>query len=394
MTLLQPSAFLENSAAKVGIFAPPGAGKTLTSILLAIGISKELCNGAAIAFVDPEGAAEFIKPVCDIEQVPLFVVPSRTFVDMRDALTEAEAGGCCAFVVDHYDGIFRELTEAQKTALNLIGRKLPYQHREELVRIWDAWVRQFRASPVHCVFNGRLAWEWGDDEDESGDPVKVKLGTKMRGESDAGYEPNLLIELEAIQDKEKRDRKTRSKQGHITHFARVLKDRRMVLNGRSFSWKDLNGYKADDYKRVWKDFAAHFAMAPGITKGAGQVASGSGRSSNGLFVPVSGESSFAERSRRVTIAIEELQAALNAIWPGQGGEEKKMRAIVLETIFKSRSWTAIEGMTAEAVEAGWAIMRHFESAAQDINVRSEPAVVALIQSCKDLERERVEASVL
>lgn len=161
MSLLLPSILLESSAAKIGIFAPAGAGKTITSTLLAVGISKELCNSAAIVMVDPENAAEFVKPICDAEGVPLFIVPARSFVEMRDALAEAEAAECCAFLVDHYDGIFRELTESQKHVLKLEGRRLPYQHREELIRLWDGWVRQFRNSPIHCIFNGRLAWDWG-----------------------------------------------------------------------------------------------------------------------------------------------------------------------------------------------------------------------------------------
>lgn len=387
--ILRPANIELSLPSRVGLFGPPSSGKTLTSLLIALGISKELNGGAGIALVDSEGIEEFVEPICKAEQVPLFVAPAHTFVEMCEALTEAEQAGLCAFVVDHYDGMFRELTEGQKAKLNLQGRKLPYQHREELVRLWDAWVRQFRASPCHCVFNGRLAWDWGDDEDESGENIKVKLGTKMRGESDAGYEPNLLIELEAIQDLTKRHKKTRSKAGTITHFAHVLKDRRMILNGRSFSWKDLNGYEAGGYKAVWTALAPHFAGSSGSRD---TRAVSVGRSSAELFEPVRGESAFAERERRVAIAIEEIQGALNTIWPSVNGtEDKRLKNIVLESLFKTKSWTKIATFAPEVLESAWKVMQSFESdlASSQISPKDEPQIIALIASCRDLEKDMV-----
>lgn len=392
MSLLIPATGLPTSAGKVAFFGGGGSGKTLTSVLLALGVSIELHHRAPIVFVDPEGVQEFVTPICAAENVPLFVVPSRTFVEMRDALHEAEDAGCCAFVVDHYDGMFAELAQAQKGKLNLQGRQLPFQHREELVRIWEEWVRTFRASRLTTIFNGRIGWTWGDDEDQSGDPIKVKLGTKMRGESDAGYEPNLLIELEAIQDAEKRAKKSRSKQGSIHHHAYVLKDRRLLLNGLHFEWKDLNAYKVGDYAAVWKAFAPHFH--PAGTVGTDPVSQRPSRSSADLFAPVSGESAFSERTRRVTIAIEEINAALHAIWPGQTAPEKRLRDIVRQTVFNTRSQAKIDTLSAETIEWGWTIVKHFESDAAGINVLNEAEVVALIQSCKDLERDAEKAMVL
>lgn len=344
--LLQPAS-LSATALKAAFFGPGGSGKTITAMLLAVGLSKEQHNSAPIAFVDPEGVEEFVAPICAAESVPLVVLRGRTFVEMRDGLTEAEQLGCCAYVVDHYDGIFRELTEAQKTKLNLIGRKLPYAQREELIRIWDSWVRQFRSSPLACIFTGRLAWEWGDSESEDGDVEKVKLGTKMRGDSDAGYEPNLLIEMERT-EKFRRDKVSKARQGEILHVARVLKDRRMVLNGRSFAWKDLNSYQAGDYKRVFDALRPHFDT-PTVGVVAGSAVSS--RTSADLFMGPQGESAFAERSRRVTIAIEEFTASLNILWPGQAENMKACRLAALETLFETRSWSALERMTPDSIEA-------------------------------------------
>src|SRR5689334_16945964 len=101
MSLLIRASDLPAAAPKIGLFGGGGAGKTLTSILLGIGIQKLQGKGAPLALVDPEAISDFVRRVCDIEGVPLLVLPSRSFVDMRAGLTEAEAAGCCAFVVDH-----------------------------------------------------------------------------------------------------------------------------------------------------------------------------------------------------------------------------------------------------------------------------------------------------
>lgn len=354
--LLHPAS-LNSTALKAAFFGPGGSGKTLTAMLLAVGLSKEQHNSAPIAFVDPEGVEEFVAPVCAAEGVPLVVLRGRTFVEMRDGLTEAEQIGCCAYVVDHYDGIFRELTEAQKVRLNLIGRKLPYQHREELIRVWDGWVRQFRTSPLACIFTGRLAWEWGDSETDDGEVEKVKLGTKMRGDSDAGYEPNLLIEMERV-EKFKRERVSKKKQGEIEHVARILKDRRMVLNGRSFSWKDLNAYQAGDYQAVYKALAPHFA-GPG-ERATPVLGDAPPRTSGDLFLPVSGESAYGERQRRITIALEEVKASLDLMWPGQTDNMKACRTAAIEALFGTRSMSAVEHLTPEAVEYGVRILKACE----------------------------------
>lgn len=391
--LLHPAS-LSSTALKAAFFGSGGSGKTITAMLLAVGLSKEQHQSAPIAFVDPEGVEEFVAPICAAESVPLVVLRGRTFVEMCEGLHEAEQIGCCAYVVDHYDGIFRELTEAQKVKLDFVGRKLPYQHREELIRQWDLWVRQFRASPLACIFTGRLAWEWGDSETEDGETEKVKLGTKMRGDSDAGYEPNLLIEMERI-DKFTRHRVSKRKQGEIEHVARVMKDRRMILNGRSFAWKDLNGYQAEDYQAVYKAFAPHLGSVSILPRERRDTLPTEGPSSGGLFTPVSGESAYAERLRRVTVACEEFQSTLQVLWPGSTAQAKACHAAAIEAIYATRSWSAVESKTAEAVEAGAATLRACEAAlpreADGVAPSSRAETLAWIAA---VQTEQKEATVL
>lgn len=392
--LLREASALDPSSVKAGFFGETASGKTLTSGLLALGLSLKLHNGAPVCISDAENAARFLAPIYALEGVRLLTVPSHTFIDMRDGLTEAEHAGCCVYLVDNYSLAHKELVESAKIAWNVVGRQMPYPLREELDRHWGDWVRQFKDSPLHVLLNGRLGFTWEEVADDAGDPRFVKLETKMRGERDMGYEPDLLVEMDALRDSLVRDKRTKTKQGQIKHAAVVLKDRWRELNGKTFVWKDLNSYAKGHYEIVCRDFWPHVLAQ---TRGSdARVVRGESvaRSSGSLFTKPSSESQFARDTQRRTIAIEEIQAALTAIWPGSTQEEKRLKHVVMQTVFKSRSWEAVGSMTPEALETAWLVMRHFEAAALDINVRDEAAVVDLIQSCKDLEAARTEASVL
>jgi hypothetical protein len=162
----------------------------------------------------------------------------------------------------------------------------------------------------------------------------------MKSESEAGYEPSLLIEMEGIQAKA-RQKKTRAKQGSIMHHAYVLKDRWRTLNGRTFTFKDMNDYKAGDYLKVFKAFEPHFDKLA-IGKGE-QRAVDPTRTSAALF-DGNGDSAYQQRARRVQIVLEEIQGTLVKLWPGQDAKSKALKALAIETLFDTRSWTQVESI--------------------------------------------------
>lgn len=389
MSLLQP-ACVDQSAAKIGLYGPQGAGKTLTSILLAIGVSKHLHNHAPIAMLDTDHGANFIEGICRAEGVPLLVSSSRSFVDMRSALTEAEQAEACVYLVDSYSVPYRELVDALRVKLGFVGRNIPFQHREEIKAVWDAWVSQMLAAPLHCILAGRLAFTWDEAEDEAGDPRLVKLGTRMRGEGDAGYEPNLLIELEAIQDIAARAKRTRAKTGSFVHYAHVVKDRWMTLNGRTFAFKDLNSYKPGDYLKVWESFKPHFDKLAPVNSSFVTILDRAQRSSADLFEKPNGESAWQDRARRVTVACEELGATLEILWPGQAAAAKLCKTAAIEALFGTRSWAAVEHLTAEAVESGSQTLRTCERVLVDGHEAiptDRAAVIAFILAVREQMRE-------
>lgn len=390
--MLLKKATVEQASAKVGIFAPQGAGKTTTSILIAIGLSKTYHDGAPIAFMDTENGSDYVVPICDVENIQMMNFKSRAFKDMKAGLKEAEQSGCCVYIVDSYTHPWKELVDSFKAKSN--RKKLEFHHMDALKTLWQSWTDSMLNAPLHIILAGRLGYVWdrAEDEDDGTKGELIRLGTKMKSESEAGYEPSLLIEMEGLQPDAARAKRSRAKQGTIVHHAYVLKDRWRILNGRTFTFKDMNEYKVGGYKPVFEAFRPHFdKLAIGTT----QKAVDGSRSSESLF-DAQGDSAHAHRIRRVTITVEEIQGTLVKLWPRQDAESKALKQLAIETLFQTRSWTAVESKSLEALEAGLDALKMFEEKVEDgqSNAIIEQAeCLALLCSCaQQIAKQAQEAS--
>lgn len=374
MSLLQ-KAKVEQSAAKVGIFGRQGSGKTTTSALIAIGLSKAYHKNAPVAFLDTENGSDYLVPIFEAEGVELLVIKSRAFTDMKAALKEAEKSGCCAYLVDSYTHPWQELTAAFKAKSK--RKKLEFHHMDALKSMWGEWTLQMLNSPLHCLLSGRLGFEWGEEETDEGRNL-IKLGTKMKSESEAGYEPSLLIEMEGVQDADTRLKQTRTKKGSIVHHCYVLKDRWRALNGRTFTFKDINAYKAGDYRKVFDSFLPHWSK---LVIGGVQRAADGARTSAAEFSD-GGESVGVQMGRRREIAAEEIEGTLTALWPGQDAISKAIKRQVLYDIFNTYSWTAITSQPVELLENTAFLLREFKIAAQHDLPSDVDSAVGLLQICR------------
>lgn len=373
-TSILRNAIVEQSAAKIGIFGPGGSGKSLTATLIALALSKTYHNGAPVVLQDTEGASDWLIPVYQAEGVELHRIKSKSFVDMRQALREGEQMGACAFIGDSYSHPWQELQGALKKRLNV--KKLEVHHMQELQDLWQEWVEQFLNSPLHCILAGRLAYEWENDIDsETGKMGFHKAGTKMRSERDAGYEPHLLLEMDAVL--------RQPESGHFLHRIHVLKDRSRILNGHTFEFGDINDYRPRGWQSVLDALQPHFAnMNIG---GSGNHAINSARSSAELFDD-RGQSGFQQRARQVQIALEEIEGTLVTLWPGQDAKSKELKRVTVETLFHTRSWTAVESKPLDALEFGLATLRIFELKTKDGTneaVIEKNAAVTLLERCKE-----------
>jgi len=384
MSIFKPVA-IEQTAAKVGIFGSQGSGKTTTSALMLIGLSLTFHKGAPVFMLDTENGSDYLEPLFKLEGVPLLVGKSRAFKDMRAGLGEAEHAEACGYLVDSYSHPWTELTDTFKEKSR--RKKLEFHHMAELKGLWQQWTTQMLNSPLHCVLSGRLGYVWDREEDdadgEKGD--LIKLGTKMKTESEAGYEPSLLIEMEGIQSDAGRVKKTKAKKGTIAHHAYVLKDRWRTLNGRTFMWPDMNTYKKGDWKKVFEVFAPHFKQLA-IGQATTQRAMDPSRTSRALFD--GGEA--AEFGRQRDIALEEIQESVAACFPGQTREEKLLRQTILEALVGTLSWTKVTTMPLAELQLASATVQEFRRQASESRDRAtNPAgVLDLLKVSSELVNAR------
>lgn len=391
---LLTKAVVEQSHAKIAGFGPGGSGKSLTLTLIAIALSKTYHGGAPIALLDTEKASDWLVDIYATEKVDLLRVKSKSFVHMKDAHKEAIAAGCCAFLADSYSHPWAELQSTLKKRLKV--QKLEFHHMQELQDLWSEWVDDFLYSPIHCLFAGRLAYEWENEVDvDTGKMGFHKAGTKLRSEKDAGYEPHLLFEMQAERvmteeretkgagGRKKRTRVDRKAGGHFIHKLHVLKDRARVLNGKEFTFKDINDYKAGDWKTVFNALKPHFEKI-NIASGV-HAPSDRGHTSEALLSE-RGDPAYAHRIKRLGIVLEEFDGTLRKLWPGETAKEKALRNLVVETVFHTRSWKAVESKSLESLEAGYAVLRLFEHEAthEHPNALTDATeTVGVLKICQD-----------
>ncbi len=270
--------------------------------------------------------------------------------------------GAAALLVDGVDTIHRELTTAQRVAYGLTGERTPRACHDDLAAIWDAWIWAWRASPIDCLATARRGapHEDVDAAPETDGPItSLEMGADVE------------IELRATLNRRAAARPTKSRRGAIVHHAYVVKDRTRTLNGRHFAFKDLNDYKAGDYRAVWKAIGPALAATgrSGVLRGESLA-----RTSRDLF-PAPGEGGFADATHRRAVAIEEIQASLRALWPGETADEKRLRMLVTYTLFQARSWTAIGALPVETLETAWNTLEEFEVSADGVKVTDDADVV-------------------
>jgi hypothetical protein len=283
------------------------------------------------------------------------------------------------------------LNESLKKKLNV--SRLEFRHMDQLKSTWRGWTDAMLNSPLHVIVSGRLGYVWDQEKNENGTKGDlVKLGTKMKSESEAGYEPSLLIEMEGIQQESARMKKSRAKQGSIVHHAYVLKDRWRTLNGRTFTWKDMNEYKVGDYATVFDTFQPHFSK---LAIGTEQRAVDPTRNSGALF-DGQGDNAYQQKARRVAIVLEEIEGTLVTLWPGQDAKSKEMKRIAVETLFGTRSWTAVSHYSLDRLDAGLDAFKLFEEqvkdAGNDAVLTDANAASALLDICKSKVAEEAETA--
>lgn len=329
MSLLKP-AKNKQCFAKIGIYGSAGSGKSRTASEIAIGLHKAINSKKPIAVFDTEPAFSWLIPIYEKNDIELLVADeSRALIDLMKFMDEAEKVSDIV-IIDSITHVWRDAQESFLKKINASRKKsgkkpllaLEFQHWRPIKAAWAEFTDRFLSSKLHVIVCGRAGnvYEYQDKDDGTGKKELISTGTRMATEKELGYEPSLLIEMIA----ERQDGKT-------TNIAVIQKDRADEINGLEIRMPK------------YKDFQKHFKA---LNIGGEHFNSMDQRDSTELFKDAE-ESGFDVEKKRRIILCEEIQGLLLKHYPSMSAEDKKTKADLLEKIFGTRSWTAVEDMKAD-----------------------------------------------
>lgn len=344
---------------KVGFFGGQGTGKTTSAAMLALALSVELHNRAAVWVTDTEPGWHFLKPLFAMEKVELVQRTVPTFKAMLGDLRDAERAGACCWAGDSLTIIWQELMQSFKAKNH---GQIPINVWGDLKQMWGDYTTRFLNSGMHCFALGRLGnvMEEIQDEQKPGKTKLTKVGTafKAGGSESFGYEPHLLLELSLERKAKVKAGETREGEGRMVHRVDVLKDRTWALNGKVIRWSDKPRYEAGGYSVVWRDIKPHFDRVQ-QTMAIVKLDTSPANSSAGL-ISDDGSSEWYQRKERKDVLSAELHACMDTLWGGTAIAAKQMRMKVFEHIFGFKSKEAADAASLEKIERGVRILQAFE----------------------------------
>jgi AAA domain len=263
----------EQAALKMGIYGPPGSGKTFTSLLLAEGLAA--ATKKRIAYVDTEHGTDFYcksVPTRSVhpEAFDFDAIYTRALTEINSAVRELKPDEYGVIVLDSVT----HLWEAARAAYN--GRTtsagtIPMQAWGKIKKPYKDLIAYLLSSPMHVIMCGRQGTEYATDEET--EELKA-VGLKMKAEGETPYEPHILIRMEAIKPKKTNET--------ATIIAYAEKDRTGVLSGKSFAnptfdtiCKPLMGLLGDTQAQVVTEDEAASVDADALAAADRQRESGS-----------------------------------------------------------------------------------------------------------------------
>jgi hypothetical protein len=334
ISLLQP-AVSSSAYLKMGVLGFQGGGKTLTSALALIGLYHHtlkmgLHDGTKpVAMFDTEKGSDWLIKIFRQASVPFVVAKRKAFADMLNVIDDAEANAF-GLLIDSITHPWRELVESylrkkEKSYLSMDDwGYLKGEHG------WQKFTDRFVNSKLHIVMAGRAGHEY-ENYVEDGRKKMEKVGTKMKTEGETGYEPDLLVLMEQVED---------LRTGKIVHRATVQKDRSTMLDGKTF---DLAGYDEEGNglpvaTLVRQTFGAFLPHVQDLALGSQHIGvGGGGGDSQHILKTEKRDWTPVQRE----ICIDEIQTLLALHYPSQSAEDKKNK---LKAILKhfDATWTEIE----------------------------------------------------
>lgn len=212
----------QQAALKLGLYGPPGSGKTLTSLLIAEGLAAQ--TKKRIAYVDTERGTDFYSQSVPERAVhpkafDFDALYTRSLTDIIAAVKSLKPEDYGVIIIDSITHLWEAAIAAYSGKRTGIGT-LPFHAWAQIKRPYKDLMAYLLSSPMHVIIAGRQGNEF--DTNEAGETTKV--GVKMKAEGETPYEPHILVRMEARRDKD----------GAFFIVAIPEKDRTGVLTGREF----------------------------------------------------------------------------------------------------------------------------------------------------------------
>lgn len=341
---------------KAGFLGFQKSGKTFTSVLLAIAVRQKFGLTGPIVFIDTENASEYVAPlVKQLTGQKLIGIRTRAFNELLEAAKEAESIGASVLVADSMTHFWRSMCDAYLVGVNESRakwgkspkKKMDFQDWGPVKAEWGKWTDFFLNSKLHIIICGRAGYEYDMEKGEDGKNELIKTGVKMKTEAEFGFEPSLLVQMDAEQVPNPK------KPGDfmIVRRALVIGDRFGKIDGKQFTFAGVDNNRQAELKAVAEAFNPFLEMLrPGAHS---EVKTDPGQ----MPVDENGDADWQREKQMRTVLCEEIQGCIVAYIPGQSADEKRRKAELLMEIFGTRSWTAVESMKSEQLRAGLAKLR-------------------------------------
>lgn len=319
---------------KAAFEGEPGTGKSWTAALVAIGLHKKINSKKPIVLIDTEKASKFLVPLFQEHGIEAMVRETHSLADLVKAMKLCADGYADIMVIDSITHIWMDFQEAYKRKLNRTTFQI-----QDWMSIKSEWNKYFSIplvqSPLHILATGRVSDRMEQEVDEDGRKEFTKTGVKMQAEKNAAYEFDVLVLME-------RHELIQRKKREVWRQSVVLKGRGNLLDGAVFKNPTYEDF-APAIEAIIKDpVTARFSHAE---QDAGE-----------LIKTEQDKRQWVQAKKRW---LEEIEGYLVSLWPSSSAAEKKNKTDALEYAFNTRSWSAIEMMSPEILEDGYARVREF-----------------------------------
>lgn len=296
--------------------------------------------------IDTENATDYIAPlVKELTGLDLIGDRTREFSALVPLVEECVKAGVSVLIVDSVTHFWRNLMESYLAGVNeMRARKgqqprarLEFQDYAQIKQQWAKWADAYLNAPMSIIIAGRAGYEYDMSvNEETGRKELEKTGIKLKAEGEFGFEPSCLAQCELDQEP------TGDGKFKQVRTMTILKDRFGVIDGSVFTFSKGKTH-TDEMQAVWNAFKPHLDLLK-----AGQHST---VTTKVTAMPVSeeGDVDWARERKARTILTEEIQGAIVSVIPGLSADEKKRKADILQRVFGTRSWTAIENMQSAAL---------------------------------------------